>query len=53
MGCYRLDRLAQDRDKCRALVNVVIKAPGSTKCGEFLEKFRTRQFFRKESALRG
>ena len=28
--------LAKDRDRWRALVNVVIKPSGSTKCGEFL-----------------
>jgi hypothetical protein len=33
--------LAQDRDRCRALINAVMNIRCSIKCGEFLDWLRT------------
>jgi hypothetical protein len=37
VGCVDWIQLAQDRDKCRALVNAVMDLRVSIKCGEFLD----------------
>jgi hypothetical protein len=48
-GMDRID-LAQNRDRWRALVNVVIKPSNSIKCGEFLDYLGTCYLLRKDSA---
>ena len=42
--------LAQDRDRCRTLVECGDEPSGSVKCGEFLDYLQASQLLRKDSA---
>ena len=45
-------RLAQERYKCRALMDIVMNFRGSIKRGEFLNYLQTYQPYKKDSAMR-